>query len=78
VKIAYNHAVHRETHSSPVEQVAEAPDVLRDSPSSESLHDAFRLETTRTQRQSDGMISVDRVRFEILGRYCHFRELAVC
>ena len=30
------------------------PDVLRDSPSSESLRDAFRLETERIQRQSDG------------------------
>ena len=36
-----------------------APDVLRLSPSSESLRDAFRLETKRIQRQSDGTISLE-------------------
>ncbi len=48
VEIEYNRAVHRETSSSPVERFAQAPDVLRTSPSSESLRDAFRLETKRT------------------------------
>jgi putative transposase len=51
--------------------------VLRCSPSSESLRDAFRLETSRTQRQSDGTISLEGVRFEIPARYRHFRELTV-
>jgi hypothetical protein len=51
--------------------------VLRESPSSESLRDAFRLETTRTQRQSDGTISLEGVRFEIPARFRHFRELTV-
>ena len=77
VEIEYNRAVHRETSSSPVERFAQAPDVLRSSPSSESLRDAFRLETKRSQRQSDGTISLEGVRFEIPGRYRHFREVAV-
>jgi putative transposase len=69
--------VHRETSSSPVERFAQAPDVLRLSPSSESLRDTFRLETKRIQRQSDGTISLEGVRYEIPGRYRHFREVAV-
>jgi putative transposase len=77
MEIEYNRAVHRETGSSPVERFAHAPDVLRLSPSSESLRDAFRLETKRSQRQSDGTISLEGVRFEIPGRYRHFREVAV-
>jgi putative transposase len=77
MEIEYNHAVHRETSSSPVERFAQAPEVLRDSPSSESLRDAFRLETKRIQRRSDGTISLEGVRFEIPGRYRHFREVAV-
>src|SRR5271165_951370 len=77
MEIEYNRAVHRETGSSPVERVAQAPDVLRDSPSSESLRDAFRLETKRSQRQSDGTISLEGVRFEIPARYRHFREVTV-
>jgi transposase InsO family protein len=77
MEIEYNRAVHRETSSSPVERFAQAPDVLRSSPSSESLRDAFRLESKRIQRQSDGTISLEGVRFEIPSRYRHFRELAV-
>ena len=77
VEIEHNRAVHREISCSPVERFAHAPDVLRDSPSSESLRDAFRLETKRTQRRSDGTISVEGVRFEIPSRYRHFREVTV-
>jgi putative transposase len=77
IEIEYNRAVHRETSSSPVERFDRAPDVLRDSPSSESLRDAFRLETKRSQRQSDGTISLEGVRFEIPARYRHFREVTV-
>jgi putative transposase len=77
IEIEYNRAVHRETASTPVERFAHAADVLRRSPSSESLRDAFRLETRRTQRQSDGTISIEGVRFEIPARYRHFRELTV-
>jgi putative transposase len=77
MEIEYNHAVHRETKSSPVQRFAQAPDVLRLSPSSESLRDAFRLEATRVQRQSDGTISLEGVRFEVPARYRHFRELTV-
>jgi putative transposase len=77
VEIEYNRVVHRETSCSPVERWKQAPDVLRPSPKSELLRDAFRLETQRSQRQSDGTISLEGVRFEIPGRYRHFREVAV-
>jgi hypothetical protein len=77
VEIEYNRAVHRETSCSPVERFAKAPDVFRASPSSEALRDAFRLQTRRTQRQSDGTISLEGVRFEIPARYRHFRDLTL-
>jgi putative transposase len=77
MNVEYNRAVHRETGCSPVERFIQAPDALRQSPSSESLRYAFRLETTRSQRRSDGTISVDGVRFEIPARYRHFREVTV-
>jgi putative transposase len=77
MEIEYNRAVHRETACAPVERFAQAPDVLRSSPSSESLRDAFRLQTQRSQRHSDGTISLEGVRFEIPSRYRHFRELTV-
>ncbi|MBV8431264.1 MAG: transposase [Solirubrobacterales bacterium] len=77
MELEYNRATHRETSRSPVERFAGAPDVLRGSPSSEALRDAFRLETGRTQRRSDGTISLEGVRFEIPARYRHFREVGV-
>lgn len=77
MEIEYNRAVHRETACAPVERFAKADDVLRCSPSSEALRDAFRLETERSQRQSDGTISLEGVRFEVPTRYRHFRDVAV-
>jgi len=77
VEIEYNRAVHRETSCSPVERFAKALDVHRSSPSSATLRDAFRLETKRSQRQSDGTISLEGVRFEIPSRFRHFREVTV-
>jgi putative transposase len=76
-EIEYNRAVHRETGCSPIERLKQGPDVLRDSPSSESLRNTFRLETKRNQRQSDGTISLDGVRFEIPARYRHFRAVTL-
>ena len=77
VEIEYHRAVHREISSSPLERFAHAPDVLRASPSSNALRDAFRLESQRRQRRSDGTISLEGVRFEVPARYRHFRDVAV-
>lgn len=77
VEMEYNRAVHRETRSAPVERFAQSPHVLRESPSSDQLRAAFRLETRRRQRQSDGTISLEGVRFEVPARYRHFRDVAV-
>jgi transposase InsO family protein len=76
-EIEYNRAQHREIGCSPVQRFAHAPDVLRSSPASRELREAFRLETSRRQRQSDGTISLEGVRFEIPAVYRHFRTVAV-
>jgi len=77
LEIEYNRAVHRELSMSPIERFRRAPDVLRPSPSSQALREAFRLQTTRVQRRSDGTISLEGVRFEIPARFRHFRNVAV-
>jgi hypothetical protein len=77
VEIEYNRAVHRELSMSPLERFRKSPDVLRPSPSSQALREAFRLQTTRVQRQSDGTISLEGVRFEIPSRFRHFRKVVV-
>jgi transposase InsO family protein len=77
VEIEYNRREHREIGCSPATRFAGAPDVLRPSPSSDALRLAFRREVKRRQRQSDGTISLDGVRFEIPSRYRHFRDVVV-
>jgi hypothetical protein len=77
VEMEYNRTVHRELKCSPVERFAQAPDVLRRSPSSKALRNAFRLETTRRQRTSDGTISLAGVRWEIPARFHHFSDVVV-
>src|SRR5271166_2518796 len=68
VEIEYNRAVHRELSCAPVERFAHAADVLRPSPSSDALREAFRLQVQRRQRHSDGTISLEGVRFEVPAR----------
>ena len=76
-EVEYNRRVHCEIDCAPVKRFGTAPAVLRESPSSKSLRDVFRLQTKRIQRQSDGTISVDGVRLEIPGRFRHLREITV-
>jgi len=78
VEMEYNRAVHRELSCSPLERFAEAADVLRASPCSDALRSAFRLPARRRQRQTDGTISLEGIRFEIPARYRHWREMADC
>ncbi len=76
-EIEYNRTLHREISSSPVERFAHAPEVLRASPPSDALREAFRRESERRQRQSDGTISLEGVRFELPARYRHFTNVTV-
>jgi transposase InsO family protein len=76
-EIEYNRASHREISAAPIERWKDAPSVLRSSPSSNELRDAFRIETERKQRRSDGTILLEGVRFEIPTRFRHFRQLVV-
>ena len=77
VEIEYNRAVHRELSMSPLERFRKARDVLRPSPSSRAIREAFRRQTMRVQRRSDGTISLEGVRFEIPARFRHFRNVVV-
>ena len=69
LELEYNRKLHAERGTTPFARFLEGPSVLRPSPSSQELRRAFRREETRTQRRSDGTISVDGVRFEIPSRY---------
>lgn len=73
----YNRTVHAETHRKPVDRYFDGPDVGRPCPSSEALRLAFRRDVQRTQRRSDGTVSLEGVRFEIPNRFRHLSTLTV-
>ena len=71
----YNQKPHREIGTSPLRRFLDAPDVGREAPGSEALRHAFRCEVTRRQRQSDGTVSLESVRFEVPSRYRQLQTL---
>ncbi len=52
-------------------------DVGRPCPPTSVLQQAFTTEVSRTQRRSDGTISLEGRRFEIPSRYRHFQRVCV-
>jgi putative transposase len=77
VELEYHRAVHRELGRAPLERYLAGPAVGRPSPSSDELRRAFRAAVDRTQRHSDGTLSLEGRRFEVPGRYRHLTRLRV-
>ena len=75
VEQEYQRRLHSEIGSSPLERYLAGPDVGRPCPGSDQLRAAFRREITRTQRRSDGTVSLEGQRFEIPSRYRHLQRL---
>lgn len=77
VELDYNRKLHSELGVTPLARFLAGPDVGRPSPSSEALRRAFRLRSRRTQRTSDGTLTVEGVRFEVPSRFRHVERLSV-
>jgi transposase InsO family protein len=77
VELEYHRRVHAETGETPLARFLAGPEVGRPSPASDALRLAFMAEEHRTQRKSDGTVSLDGVRFEIPSRYRHLDRVAV-
>jgi hypothetical protein len=69
LELEYNRRWHSEIDTTPLERFLAGPSVLRPSPSSDELRRAFRRQEFRTQRRSDGTLTVGGVRYEIPSRY---------
>jgi transposase InsO family protein len=69
VEQEYQRRHHDEIGTSPLERALSAPSVVRPSPSSEGLRRAFRLDTSRAVRHSDGTFTVGGIRFELPWQY---------
>jgi len=67
----YHQKVHTELGTAPLQRYLAGPEVGRESPSSEALRQAFRAQVARSQRRSDGTLSLEGRRFELPARYRH-------
>lgn len=77
IEMEYNRQVHSELGQTPLHGYLHGRDVGRPCPSTEQLRLAFTAQLTRTQRRSDGTLSLEGRRFEIHSRYAHFQRVTV-
>lgn len=77
LELEYNRERHSEIGQSPLSRFLAGPDVGRPCPGSEALRLAFTREQSRTQRRSDGTVSIQGRRFEVPSHYRHLERLTV-
>jgi putative transposase len=77
IELEYNRKVHSEINQTPLARFLAAKDVGRSCPESEKLRHAFTAQLSRTQRQSDGTLSIEGIRFELPSRYRHLKQVTV-
>jgi putative transposase len=75
VELEYHRRRHSEIGCTPLERYLNASSVGRPSPAPAALRRAFRAEAVRTQRRTDGTISLLGRRFEVPARYRHLDRL---
>jgi len=73
----YNRKRHSELDEAPLERLLKGPSVIRPCPDSAALRIAFTRCEQRTQRKSDGTITIDGRRFEVPNQYRHLARLDV-
>jgi hypothetical protein len=73
----YHRQRHEEIGTTPLQRYLSAPSLARECPSIEALRAAFRIQIARTQRRSDGTVSLQARRFEVPNRYRHLDRLAL-
>jgi transposase InsO family protein len=77
IEMEYNRTLHSEIGQTPVHRYLNDKDVGRPCPDTQKLQLAFTTEVTRTQRRSDGTVSLEGIRFEIPSRYAHLEKLSL-
>jgi len=77
IEMEYNRKVHSEIGQTPLHRYLNDKDVGQPCPATEKLRLAFTTEVKRTQRRSDGTLSLEGIRFEIPSRYAHLQRVCV-
>jgi hypothetical protein len=73
----YNRKEHSELGQSPLAVYQNSNDIGRPAPDTAALALGFTAEVSRTQRRSDGTLTLGGVRFEVPSRYGHLERLHV-
>jgi transposase InsO family protein len=77
VEMEYQRKVHSETGQTPLDRWLGGTSVARECPGIDELQLAFTTRQVRTQRKSDGTISVEGTRFEISSRFRHLSKISI-
>jgi transposase InsO family protein len=77
VEMEYNRKMHSELAQTPLVRFVAAKDIGRPCPQSEPLRQAFTARLARTQRQSDGTVTIAGIRFELPSRYRHLKRVTL-
>jgi putative transposase len=77
MELEYNRSIHGETGQAPLERWTKGLDAGRPCPSSDELRLRFTAEVDRSQRQSDGTVSLCARRFEVPSRFRHLARLTL-
>ena len=76
-EMEYQRSVHSETGQKPVDRWLDGRSAGRECPSVDDLRLAFTTSQVRTQRRSDGTISIAGTRFEAPARFSHLRKIQI-
>lgn len=76
-EMEYNRKRHSEIGCAPLRRLLDERDVGRPCPSSETLRSAFRQKVMRTQRRSDGTVTIEGRRYEVPSRYRNVERLCI-
>lgn len=77
VEMEYHRKTHSETGQTPLQRFLEGPCVDRPAPQPQVLRQAFTIETSRSQRRSDGTVSIDSRRYEVPSAYRHLKRISL-
>lgn len=77
VEVSYHRELHEGIDATPLERLERSASVARPAPALDALRRGFSCRQTRTQRRSDGTISLEGVRFELPSRLRVFPKLTV-
>lgn len=77
IEMEYNRKIHSELGQTPLSRFVTGKSVSRPCPESKKIHQAFTARISRSQRQSDGTIALDGIRFELPSRYRHLKRVTI-